>query len=168
MAWAQAIPAGLTVLGAGAKAFGQLKGGSASAEAARYRAQVAENNAQMYEQAAVRAVQGGEVSSDVEGLRTAQRVGDAKASQAASGIDVNKGTAVDVRAGLAQAGRLDQLTTLNNAQLQGWGYRVKAAQERAQAKLDTMEAGSAVPGAALGAAGTLLGSASALPTKWFS
>lgn len=157
------IAAGLSAAGTAAKGVGSLKGGQASGEAAAYRAQVAENNAKMYEQSAVRAIQGGEVSSDVAGLQTQQKVGSTKVAQAANNIDVNKGSAVDVRAGIAQAGRLNQETVLNNAQLQGYGYRVRAAQERAQAGLDLKESAGAQTAGGIGAAGSLLGAASSLP-----
>lgn len=163
---ATAISTGLSVLGTGTSVVGKLKGGQANSEAARYRAQVAENNAKMYEQMATRAVQGGEVSSDIAGLRTQQKVGATKVAQAANNIDVNKGSAVDVQAGVAQAGRLDQETILSNAQLQGYGYRVRAAQERAQAGLDEKEASSATGAGITGAAGSLLGAASSLPWGW--
>lgn len=163
---ATAISTGLSVLGTGASVAGKLKGGSASSEAARFRAQVAENNAKMYEQMATRVVQGGEVASDVEGLRTQQKVGATKVAQAANNVDVNKGSAVDVQAGVAQAGRVNQLTTLSNAQTQGYGYRVRAAQERAQAGLDVQEGSNAQTAGLIGAGSSLLGAASSLPFSW--
>lgn len=165
---ATAISTGLSIAGAAGKAAGSIKGGNASAESARYRAQVAENNAKMYEAMATRAVQGGEVSSDIAGLRTREKVGAAKVAQGANNIDVNKGSAVEVRAGLAQAGRLDQQTVLSNAQLQGYGYRVRAAQERAQGGLDAQEAGSAQTAGLTNAAGSILGAASSLPFGWLT
>lgn len=163
---ATAISTALSVAGAAGKAAGSIKGGNASAEAARYRAQVAENNAKMYEAMATRAVQGGEVSSDIAGLRTREKVGGAKVAQGANNIDVNTGSAVNVRAGIAQAGRLDQQTVLNNAELQGYGYRVRGAQERAQAGLDEKEASGAQTAGLTNAAGSILGAASSLPFGW--
>ena len=160
---ASVASAAAAVGGTVAKAGGQLKGGQATSQADYYRAQVARNNADAYDAAATRTVQGGEVASDTMGLRAAQNLGKVKASQAANGIDVNTGSAVDVQAGTAQAGRLDQLTTLSNAQLQGYGYRTRAAQERAQANLDSAGAAQAPEGAAAEAASTILGGASALP-----
>lgn len=165
---ATAISTGLSVLGTGSSIAGKIKGGQQSAEAAAFRARVGQMNAQIYEQNAVRAVQGGEVASDIAGMRTQQKVGATKVAQAANNIDVNKGSAVDVRAGVAEAGRFDQLTTLSNAQLQGYGYRVKAAQARAQAGLDEGEAGSAGTAGYIGAAGTLLSGASSLPFGWLT
>lgn len=168
MAWAIAVPAALSVLGTATGAAGKIKGGQATSSADLYKAQVARNNAAALDMAGTRAVEGGEVASDVEGLRTRANVGAAKAKQAASNIDVNVGSAVDVRKGIAQAGRLNQLTTLSNAQLQGWGYRVQAAREEAQAGLDTKEAAGATQGAAIGAVGGLLNSASSLPFNWLT
>ena len=165
---ASVASAAAAVGGTVAKAGGQLKGGQATSQADYYRAQVARNNADAYDAAATRTVQGGEVASDTMGLRAAQNLGKVKASQAANGIDVNTGSAVDVQAGTAQAGRLDQLTTLSNAQLQGYGYRTRAAQERAQANLDSAGAAQAPEGAAAEAAGTILGGASALPSGWIT
>lgn len=166
MAWETAVPAALTIAGTAVKAGGQLKGGQSTSQADYYRAQVARNNAVAYGAAATRAVQGGEVASDIAGLRTAATVGGIKAKQAANGIRLNSGSAVDVRAAAARAGRTDQLTTLSNAQLQGYGYRVKAAQEEAQANLDIAGARQAPLGSAAAAAGTILGSASSLPFGW--
>lgn len=165
---ATGVSAALTLAGTGAKVAGQLKGGQSSSEADAYKAQVAENNAIAEEQMATRVVQGGEVSSDVAGLRTAANVGDTKSKQAANGIDVNTGSAVDVQSGVATAGRFNQLTTLSNAQLQGYGYRVKAAQDRAQAQLDRLEGAGATQGAGIGAAGSILGGASSLPLGWLN
>jgi hypothetical protein len=168
MAWAAIIPAALSVAGTATSVAGKMKGGQASSQAASYRAQAARNMAVAYDQAAERVVQGGVVKSDVEGLRTAAAVGDTKAKQAASGVDVNTGSAVDVRAGVAQAGRLNQLTTLNNDQLSAYGYRVKAHEARTQAVLDEAEGSQAQTGAAYGAAGSLISGASALPFRWLT
>lgn len=166
MAWAAAVPGVLSLAGTAAKAGGQLKGGQATSSADLFKAQIANNNAIAYGQAATRAVQGGEVASDVAGLQTAATIGRTKATQAANGINVNTGSAVDVRAGQAAAGRINQDTTLSNAQLQGYGYRVRGMQESEQAQLDTAEAAGATAGAGYGAAGTILGGASALPWGW--
>lgn len=168
MAWAEAIPIALSAVGTAANVGGKLKGGQSTNQADLYKAQVAENNAIAYDQMATRVVQGGEVASDVAGLRTAAAVGDTKAKQAANGVDVNTGSAVDVRAGVAQAGRINQMTTLSNAQLQGYGYRVKAAQERAQAQLYRSEGAGATQGAGLDAAGSIFGAASKLPFGWLN
>jgi hypothetical protein len=165
MAWAEAIPIGLQVAGSLGKAAGSLKGGQAGSQMASYQAQVARNNAIALRQMADRTIQGGLVNADVTSLRSAANVGAIKAKQGASGLKVNKGSAVDVRAGAAAAGQFDAETVLRNADLQAYGYRVKANQEEAQAKLYEMGGSQAESAGQIGAVGSLLGAASAVPWK---
>lgn len=160
---AAAISAGASVGGLGLQAVGKLKGGSASNATGQYQAQVARNNAVALRQMADRTVAGGLVNADVTSLRSAANVGAIKAKQGANGINVNGGSAVDVRAGAAQAGKFDADTVLRNADLQAYGYRVKASQEESQANLYAMGGGQAQAAGEIGAAGSLLGAASAVP-----
>jgi hypothetical protein len=157
------ISAGASVGGLGLNAVGKLKGGQAGGAAAAYQAQVARNNAIALRQMADRTIQGGLVNADVTSLRSGANVGAIKAKQGASGLNVNKGSAVDVRAGAAAAGKFDAETVLSNADLTAYGYRVKASQEEAQAGLYEMGGGQAVAAGQIGAAGSLLGAASAVP-----
>ena len=166
MAWETVVPAVLSVAGTAAKAGGQIKGGQAASQADYFKAQVANNNAAQYDQAAERTIEGGMIASDTVGLKGAQTVGKIKVQQAANNVDVNTGSAVDVRAAAAKAGKLDQDTVLSNSQLQGYGYRVKAQQERSQAAIHAAEAEDKKRGAAAGAAGSLIGGASSLPFGW--
>lgn len=166
MAWAEAIPLGLQVVGGLAKAGGSLKGGQANSAAASYQAQVARNNAIALRQMADRTIQGGLVNADVSSMRGAAGVASLKAKQAASGIKINQGSAVDVRAGAAASAKYDAETVLRNADLAAYGYRVRANQEEAQAKLYEMGGEQAKTAGAMGAAGSLLGAASAIPWNW--
>lgn len=169
MAWetiAAAIPSVLSVAGTAAKAGGQYKGGVAASNTDLYRAEAARRLAEGYEAAGTRAVQGGEAASDITGLQTRENVGKAKAQQGANNIDVSGPTATAVREGIRQSGRLNQMTVLSNAQLSGWGYRLKAQQERDQARIDEMGADSAKTGGAAAAAGSLFSAASSLPFGW--
>ena len=166
MAWATALAGGLTALGGFTKAAGGYKAGQATSASDQFKAAVAQNLAQGYREAGTRAVQGGEVGADVAGLRAREDVGKAEAQQGANNVDVGGKTATAVRGGIAQAGRLNQLTTLSNAQLQNWGYQLKAQQEEEQGQLDIAEAGQATAGGAAGATGSLFSAASSLPFAW--
>lgn len=163
MAWAAAIPAALSIGGSLVKGAGSLKGGAASNQASQYQAMVARNNAIALRQMADRTVAGGLVNADVTSMRGAANVGAIKTKQGANGINVNSGSAVDVRAGAAAAGKFDADTVLANADLQSYGYRVKASQEEAQAKLYEMGGAQSQTAGEIGAAGSLLGAASAVP-----
>lgn len=144
------------------KAGASSAGGASSAAAAQYQAQVAENSRIVAEQSAEKAIESGVVTADITSKKGAARTANIKASQAANGIDPNTGSAVEVRAGSREAGKIDAETALNNAQWTGWGYRARAASYGAEAGLDRMEAGSDLAGGARGAEGAYIGGAGSI------
>lgn len=154
------------VAGAGMTAAGTLSSGFAASNAASYQAQVARNNAQIAQQNADYAIAAGQAKASTESLKGAAIGGKIKAAQAASGVDVNTGSAVDVQMSQREQEKLDTETTLHNSQLTAYGYRTQATNFEAESKLDEMKADSAKTGAILGATGSLLGSASSLGFKW--
>jgi hypothetical protein len=159
-----ALGAGL--LGAGISAYGQIEQGQATANAANYAAQVARNNELVATQNANYALAAGQQKAQTESLKGAATGGRIKAAQAASGIDINTGSALRVQQGQREQAQLDTETVLNNAELQAYGYRTQAANYKAQSELDTAEAEQAPIGAGIGAAGGFLGSASGVALKW--
>lgn len=138
------------------KAGASTSSGAAAAAAAQYQAQVAANNKIVADESADKAVESGEVAADIQSKKGAALGGKIKASQAANGVDVNTGSAVDVRAGARMASKVDSETALNNAQWTGWGYRSQGVGYGAQSGLDTLEAGSDLAGGQAGATGALL------------
>lgn len=159
-----ALVAGLA--GAGISAAGQVEQGQATATAANYNAQVAANNATIANQNATYATAAGQTQAAAKSLQGAAVGGRIKAAQAASGVDVNTGSAVNVQASQRETSKLDTETVLNNAELQAYGYRANATNFQATSGLETEEAEQAPIGADIGAAGGLLGSASSLGLKW--
>ncbi len=79
------------------------------------------------------------------------------AAQAASGVDVDTGSAVNVQASQAEIGKLDALTAMSKAAQQAYGYENTASSYGDQATLDTSQAASASTAGAIGAGTTLLG-----------
>lgn len=165
MAWSE-VALGATALGGVTRAAGEVKGGQASQQMYNYRAALARQMSKLYGQIGERTVEAGSTQAGVQSLRGAEAVGQAKADQAASGVDVNTGSAVGVRAGIAKASKYNALTTLSNAQLQNWGYQVKSQEENAQAGLYTMSGNNAVAGADIAALSDLLGTASQVGAGW--
>ena len=159
-----ALAAGLG--GGAATAAGTLEQGAAAANAADYKAAVARNNAIIAQQNAAYAIQSGHAQAANQSRKGAAIMGKIKAGQAASGVDVNTGSAVDVQQSQREINKLDSDTVLNNAELKAYGYRSDATNYTAQAGLDEMEAEQAPIGAAFSAAGSLLSSASSVGTKW--
>src|ERR1700677_4764300 len=147
------ILAAAPIIGALASAGGALYGGIAQSEAASYQAQVSRNNALIADQNATRAIAAGQQQAQTQSLKNAATAGAIKTSQAANGVDVNSGSAVDVQASQREVGQLDTQTTLQKAQQEAYGYRVKAVSDTAQAGLEEATAENAIPGAALSATG---------------
>lgn len=146
--------------GGGVSAFGSYESGQAKAAADSYQAQVAANNAKIAEQNSKLDIQSGETAAFNQGLKTRAIVGQQKAAQGASGIDVNTGSASDVRAATAGTGMLDALTIRSDAAKKAYADEVQATSDTAQSQLDTAAASQDVAAGDLGAAGTLLSSAS--------
>jgi hypothetical protein len=156
----------LGVAGAATSAGGTLFAGAASSNAAAYASQVAANNAIIARQNAVHAEQAGEAQAQATSLRSAATGGKIKSAQAASGVDVNAGSAVDVQASQRQQGKLDTETVMSNAELQAYGYRTQATNFEAESQLDKAKSGYAMTGAEIGAAGSVLSNASGLGFRW--
>ena len=98
-----------------------------------------------------------------------QFIGTQRATQAASGTDVNYGSNVDVQADTAYLGELDALAIRMNAAREAWGYRVEAIDQTARgmiARKSGMQAAEAgrqqARQAYLGAASTLIGAGTSL------
>ena len=168
MAWsevASAVPAVLSLAGTGAKAAGQSKGGQNNAAMNQYQAQIARRNAAIQRMRADRAEKAGIAGADLESLRGAQTMGALVGKQAASGVQLNSGSNVDVRADVAKANKFNAANVLQNAELTSWGYRRQADNAETQAKLyDAGAIGAGQTGGAV--AGTLLEGASSVPWKW--
>lgn len=157
---------GLGVVGAGVSAFGSAQSGAAQQSMYQYQAGVAQINKQIAEQNASYAEASGEVQAQQEGMKTRAEIGQTRATQGASGVDVNRGSAVDVRASEAEIGAENQALTRSNAARVAYGYRVEGAQQEAQSTVDLMAGKQAKTAGDIGAYASLLGGASSVSSKW--
>ena len=156
----------LAAVGTAASVYGQVQAGQAQAADAKYQGQIAANNATIAQQNAQRASAAGQAQATATSLKSAATMGRIRAAEAASGVDVNTGSASDVQESQREVGQLDTLTAENNALLNAYGYKVAATSDTAQSTIDSATATQATTGADIGAAGTLLGNASSLGFKW--
>jgi hypothetical protein len=156
---------GFGMVGAGINAASQLFSGIMTSESDQYNAAIAENNAILAKKDATWTMQSGEASATNEGMKTRALVGREKASQGASGVDVNSGSAVEVRAGTSSIGMLDAMTIRSNAARQSYGYTVQAVNDTAQANLDKSASTGALIGGALAAAGDIATGIGGAPTS---
>jgi hypothetical protein len=149
-------------------AFGANQAGQANSAMYQYQAGIALMNENIARQNASYATAVGEVEAQQSGMQTRAQIGQTKATQGASGLDVNKGSAVDVRASEADIGAENQAITRASAARAAYGYNVEAAQDQAQATVDQMQAKQAAEAGKISALGSLLGGASSVSSKWLS
>lgn len=156
-----------TVLGGATSAIGSIKQGQAEKEAAEFNAQVAKENQQVSTANAQIAGQAGAEQAGMTSMKTRATVGAVQANQAASGIDVNSGSDVDVRSSARELGELDALTVRSNATREAYGQTVQAASYGAESQLQSYEAESAGTAGEIGAASSFLGSTGSAANNWY-
>ena len=155
-----------TVIGTGVSMYGAEQSAAAQSKAANYQAAVAANNQITANADANYAVSAGEAQQESQAMSTRALLGNQKAAQASSGLDVNSGSAVDVRSSAAALGALSGLNIGNNAAMKAAQYRAQGASFGAQSALDTMHGASATTAgninaisAGIGGAGSIASSA---------
>jgi hypothetical protein len=168
-----ADPATLAMISIGTSAAGGLTGalssimgGDSQSAMYGYKAGIAKQNAQIAKQNADYARKVGEVEAQRQGMETRFTVGKQKVAQAASGLDVDSGSAVDVRESTGDIGRQDQAVTRANAARKAYGFEVEAAEKEAEATMMEYAGKSSKKAGLLGAASSLLGGASSVSGKW--
>lgn len=160
---------GSLVIGAvstGLQMAGQAKAARAQESQYAYQAQVAKNNALIAQQNKQYATEKGEVDATAQGLKNRQEMGALAAAQAASGVDVNTGSPVSVRASAQELAQLDALTIRSNALREAYGYDVQKSNLENEAK--NLKRGIAAEASALPITqfGSLLSGASSLGSKY--
>lgn len=147
-------------------AMGADKKADAEQASYAYKAQVARNNAIILERNAASITEAGGVAAQTNDLKTRNLIGTQLVIQAASGLDVNSGTAVNVRQSAADMGHLDTLTILSNAGKQSAGAKAQAANFLADADLSTAAGSYARDAGDINIATSLLGGATSVADKW--
>jgi hypothetical protein len=137
--------------------IGSLTKGMAGSQSAKYNAAIASQNASIAQQNAQRASMAGEQAAAMKERQTRANVGQIEANQAASGIDVNKGSAPDVRSSAAMNGELDAITIRSNAARDAYGYQTDSAKYTGEAALHRSEAGYDAMGGYIDTGTTILG-----------
>lgn len=151
-----AAAAAATVAGGGVKAYGAYEAGQAEQGADKYNAAIATENANIALKNAGFASAAGEAQVATSEMRTKAGVGATKVNQAAGNIDVNSGSAVNVRSSEESLGALDALNLRSNAVREAYGYETKAASDEATAKLDIASGKQAALAGEINAGATLL------------
>jgi hypothetical protein len=129
-------PATLGASSMAASAAGSLQKGFASSSADNYNAKIASTNAAIAMQDAQFAGAEGNIQVGNEEIKNKATMGTIKANQAASGIDVNSGSAAKVQESQAEIGQLNAMTIRSEAARKAYGFETQAAQFKGQESLD--------------------------------
>lgn len=150
------------VIGAG----GALAKGSADKAMYGYQAGVALLDQNIAKQNAAYTRDVGENAAFISGRKTQTTIGTEKVDQSASGLDVNSGSALDVRKSTAAMGGIDQATIRQNYAKKAYGFEVEAATKGAEAVGDIVAGDQAGKAANINAASSVLGTVSSVSSKW--
>lgn len=157
----------LSAIGTGISAIGAIGQGQAAADQARYQSQVATNNQIIANQNANYAIAAGEQRATDQAMKERANAGAVRAALAAGGLDVNTGSAADIREGVAETGQQDIERVRQGASLRAYGYRTEATKYGAEAGLDALAAKDASRAGLFKAGGLLFAGASGLiGSKW--
>lgn len=140
---------------------GSVMQGMAASQTANYQAQVAANNARIAQQNANVALEQGTVQEETQREKTGSEIGYIRAQQAASGVQSNSGSALDVRSSAAEMGELNAETLRYNAQLNARNSILQAQSDQAQSQLYSSQAG-------WDTVNSILGGASSVSSKWLN
>lgn len=157
---------GATIAGGITQAAGAKAAGQAALQQNNYQAGVAEINSKIAKQNADYARNQGEIQAQQYGIKSAQRMGAIHAGQSASGIDVNTGTAVDVRASQKLTSDMDLAQIRQNAAKTAYDFDAQAVGFDNQATLYKMAGTNAVVAANYQATASILGTVSSVASKW--
>lgn len=161
------VATALTAAAAGTQAYGQYQEGQAAADASKYQAQVAKNNALAADYAGQDAKDRGRQAELAQRQRTAQIMGTQRAGAASRGVQIDSGSAADEQVDTAGLGELDALMIRSNAEREALGFYNEAGEFRGESRLRKAAAKSQSRGALLGSTSTLLTGGASVADKWY-
>ena len=148
------------------KAGGELYKGFADAASYKYQSGVAAVNQKIALQNAEFSRAVGESKAESSGIKTAQQVGQTKATQGASGFRAEEGSGGKVVESEQMIGAAEQDTIRSNAARAAYGHEVEAINFGAQSKLYSMASTNSKISGTINATSSFLGGASSTSDKW--
>ena len=160
------IGIGAQALGGLVGAFGAEQTATATSQADLINAAVLRNNAALSLRAGQYEAEAGGAKVQQQELKGRAQIGAIKAAQAASNLDVNSGSAPQVRTGQQMLNQLDAMTISSDTARKYYGYQVQAAGETEQAGLEQTAAEKAREQGLIGGLTSILGGASGAGTSY--
>jgi hypothetical protein len=153
------LPA-LAVAGSVMSAAGSIYGGLQANAMGKYEQKIAERNAKIAGEAARDSVERGKLENQALGRKVGSVKGQNRAAMAASGIDVDYGTAETFQDDTAMLAREDQQALYKNIDERTRGFDIQAANYRAEGKAARSRGKQAMIGSFFEAGSSLLSGAS--------
>lgn len=157
---------GSTLIGGITSAVSGFVQGEAQKQMYDYQAGIARLNAQIAQQNSDYTLNVGEAQAQRAGLAGGQRMGEIRAAQGASGLDVNSGSAKQVQTSQKQLTQTDVASIRSTAAKTAYNYRVQATGLTAQANLDTVAGQNARTAGMLNAGSSLISTATSVSNEW--
>lgn len=157
---------GANAAGAGISAFGALSEGNSTADMYNYRAGMAAYNSRVARENRDYTLSTGERQALQYGLGARDRAGKIISAQAASGVDLESGSAVNVREGQQYITKFDLDTIRSNAARRAYGYEVEAVNAENEASLYRRASHNAGEAGRIKALASLVSGASSVSSKW--
>ena len=161
-----AIGMGASVLGGVTSAVGSVMGGYAKSSMYQYQAGVSRVNQQIAKQNADYARYTGEFEAQRSGMKSRYEMGQTRVIQSGRGLDINFGSAAAVQESQAKIGQQEQTTIRSTAARRAYGFDVEAEKARTAASMYGKAAENEEIAGYIGAASSILSSASSVSDKW--
>lgn len=146
----------LMIAGGAVSGFGQISSGIAANNAAKFNAQVQEQNAVLAERRARDAVERGKLEEEKAKREATQTRKAQEASFSASNLDLGFGSPLDVIVATATAGELNAATIRASAEREAEDFETQATNSRNSAEITRMEGRNAKRGGFIGGFGSVL------------
>lgn len=130
-----AFGTGLGAAGMVMNAYGSYQYTQQQNAAAEWNAGIMEQQAANYDALAADAIARGESNAAIQQLQARAARAETRTGYAASGVDVNTGSPVDVVADMARWQEYDRQQIVENAAREAWGYSSEAGTLRQQAQM---------------------------------
>ena len=159
------LAAAAAVAAAVVTAGGQIYAGQAANAQGKYEQRVANQNAELEQRSQRDAISRQETEQARHYRRLSQALGAARVRNSAAGLDIGFGSAADLETDIALIGYEDSATLAENANKEIMGYDINAANFVNEGRAARSRGRAAQTAGYIGAAGTLLSSASQIKKK---
>ena len=160
------IGIGASLAGGILGAQGAEKSGAAQQQMYNYQARVAQINSQIDLQNADYARNQGEISAMQFGMKAREQQGQIITAQAASNLDINSGSNLDVQRSQRDLAQRDITQIRSNAAKTAYDFDVKSTMDLNQSTLDVMAGANAKTAGDIQAMSSILGTVGSVSSKW--